>query len=80
MMALAGAIFAQGHSAKQTAAENDRIFTVTASTSQTPHKSMNISWATVKDIDKAVLEVAKAKDKDWKRAVSREVTGTYCTT
>lgn len=80
MMALAGAIFAQGHSAKQTPAGSEKIFTVTASTSQTPHKTMNISWATGKDIHKAVLEVAKAKDKNWKRAVSREVTGVYCTT
>ena len=79
-MALSGAIFAQGHTAKQTASENTGIFTITASTSQTPHKSMNISWATAKETTKAVLEVAKAKDKEWKRAVSREVTGEYCTT
>lgn len=69
LAALSGAAVAQ-----------EKIFSITACTSETPGNSMNFSWATDKAITSATIEVAPAGAKDWKRAVRENVGGRYCNT
>ena len=71
MVALSGAIFAQG---------NSRIFSVTTSPAENTRNCMNFSWATDKGTAEALLEIATLKDNEWKKAVGKRIEGAYCTT
>ena len=96
LMALSGAIFSQqpaGALHPETQAPQSslgpEVFSVVASPAENTSHSMNLSWATAKEIKEAVLEVAPAdakhngsaaKSSSWAKSISRICTGTFCTT
>ena len=96
-MALSGAIFSQQPAGTlQSAAQEPQsslgpeVFSVVASPAENTTRSMNLSWATAKEIKEAVLEIAPVRrskeigktdnSTNWKDCSTRICTGTFCTT
>ena len=69
MVALYSATFAQ-----------NGAFSITASPAENTRNGMNISWATGKGTTSAMVEVAPAKDSNWKKSTVKTLNGEYCAT
>ncbi|MBR5856142.1 MAG: fibronectin type III domain-containing protein, partial [Bacteroidales bacterium] len=56
------------------------VFSITACPAENCENSINFSWATDTTIKRAVVEIAPASDKEWKKSVFHIFDGTLCTT
>lgn len=58
----------------------EQAFSITACPAEDTRRGMNISWATDKAIGKALLQVAKVSDSNWKKVIAMDVEGKLCLT
>ena len=58
----------------------EQAFSITACPAEDTLRGMNISWATDKAIGKALLEVTKISDSNWKKSIAMDVEGKLCLT
>ena len=58
----------------------EQAFSITACPAEDTRRGMNISWATDKAIGKALLEVTKISDSNWKKSIAMDVEGKLCLT
>ncbi len=91
MALIPGAIFSQQPSAVQQATgalqpQQPKVFSVVASPAENTRNSMNLSWATSREVTEAILEITPVKKGatdntgNWKNCIIRVCSGTMCTT